>query len=325
MAPISPLRTRSERTISTYSGSVMPIWRRKRSNRSRSNPPLPRRPGSCRMISAIVSSAAVSCSSRAWASTSRRATVASTACCMTPRLAAARRSRLAPNCSCIRATRLSNSRLTSCTEMAVPATSATVPPPRGARKTSPMPQIAKLRTRKPNSTLATQPVACLLRESSMQRVPSWWASRDPGRGPRRGARPYGLHPRSATPPALQPVSVPTGLCAGKRRARMLRPRAASRHSDYYDGLPRPIVFGNWKMHGLRAEARALAGALAGHAGDRTGTLGVFPPFTVLAEVAARRGRQGHHGRRPGLPRRGQGRLHRLDQRADAARTPGPAP
>jgi triosephosphate isomerase len=53
------------------------------------------------------------------------------------------------------------------------------------------------------------------------------------------------------------------------------------------GLPRPIVFGNWKMHGLRHEALALAGGLAGHAGRLTGTLGVFPPATVLAEVAAR--------------------------------------
>ena len=51
------------------------------------------------------------------------------------------------------------------------------------------------------------------------------------------------------------------------------------------GCPRPIVFGNWKMHGLRAEARALAAAVAGHPGARTGTLGIFPPFTVLAEIA----------------------------------------
>jgi triosephosphate isomerase len=52
------------------------------------------------------------------------------------------------------------------------------------------------------------------------------------------------------------------------------------------GLPRPIVFGNWKMHGLRAEARALAGGLAERAGTLGATLGVFPPATVLAEVAA---------------------------------------
>ena len=51
------------------------------------------------------------------------------------------------------------------------------------------------------------------------------------------------------------------------------------------GLPRPIVFGNWKMHGLRAEARALAGGLAERARDLEATLGVFPPFTVLHEIA----------------------------------------
>ena len=51
--------------------------------------------------------------------------------------------------------------------------------------------------------------------------------------------------------------------------------------------PRPIVFGNWKMHGLREEAQALVAALADHPGRRTATLGVFPPFTVLADVASR--------------------------------------
>jgi triosephosphate isomerase len=49
--------------------------------------------------------------------------------------------------------------------------------------------------------------------------------------------------------------------------------------------PRPIVFGNWKMHGLRADACTLATAVAGRPGSRTGTLGIFPPFTVLNEVA----------------------------------------
>ena len=52
--------------------------------------------------------------------------------------------------------------------------------------------------------------------------------------------------------------------------------------------------------------------------------GVFPPFTVLAEVAAPAG--GHRASCVGgqdCHARGQGRLHRLDQRADAARTPAP--
>jgi triosephosphate isomerase len=58
-------------------------------------------------------------------------------------------------------------------------------------------------------------------------------------------------------------------------------------------LTRPIVLGNWKMHGLRADALRLAGALAERAaaaaaaGRPAGTLGVFPPATVLAEVAGR--------------------------------------
>src|SRR5690242_21006092 len=52
----------------------------------------------------------------------------------------------------------------------------------------------------------------------------------------------------------------------------------------------PFVFGNWKMHGLRAEAEALVGALAelkAAEPDRPGTLGVFPPATVLRLVAER--------------------------------------
>ena len=54
-------------------------------------------------------------------------------------------------------------------------------------------------------------------------------------------------------------------------------------------LATPIVFGNWKMHGLRAEADALAGGLADIRAGSTlaGTLGVFPPATVLARVAER--------------------------------------
>lgn len=52
-------------------------------------------------------------------------------------------------------------------------------------------------------------------------------------------------------------------------------------------LPRPIVFGNWKMHGLRRDALALAGALADRYVRPSATMGIFPPFTVLAEVARR--------------------------------------
>ncbi|SNB61150.1 triosephosphate isomerase [Arboricoccus pini] len=47
-------------------------------------------------------------------------------------------------------------------------------------------------------------------------------------------------------------------------------------------LERPIVFGNWKMNGLREDGLALARAVATAPGK--GTLGIFPPATILREV-----------------------------------------
>lgn len=52
-------------------------------------------------------------------------------------------------------------------------------------------------------------------------------------------------------------------------------------------LARPVVLGNWKMNGLRADGLALAGALADKAARLSGTLGVFPPATLLSAVARR--------------------------------------
>lgn len=50
---------------------------------------------------------------------------------------------------------------------------------------------------------------------------------------------------------------------------------------------RPLIAGNWKMHGLRADGLALARAVAEGAGRATGAeLLVCPPFTLLREVAA---------------------------------------
>jgi triosephosphate isomerase len=51
-------------------------------------------------------------------------------------------------------------------------------------------------------------------------------------------------------------------------------------------LPRPLVFGNWKMHGSRAQAGALAGGLAARvrSAGLKGTLGLFPPAPYLAQV-----------------------------------------
>lgn len=50
---------------------------------------------------------------------------------------------------------------------------------------------------------------------------------------------------------------------------------------------RPVVLGNWKMNGLRADGLALAAAVADAVPEPTGTLGVFPPATLLAAVATR--------------------------------------
>ncbi|HSA80140.1 MAG TPA: triose-phosphate isomerase, partial [Geminicoccaceae bacterium] len=52
-------------------------------------------------------------------------------------------------------------------------------------------------------------------------------------------------------------------------------------------LPKPIVIGNWKMNGLRADSTARVEALLARlrAAPGRGTLGICPPATVLAVVA----------------------------------------
>lgn len=52
-------------------------------------------------------------------------------------------------------------------------------------------------------------------------------------------------------------------------------------------LARPIVFGNWKMNGLRADGMALAGSLAERSVRMAGTIGIFPPATLIHAVAQR--------------------------------------
>ncbi|MEZ5863185.1 MAG: triose-phosphate isomerase [Geminicoccaceae bacterium] len=52
-------------------------------------------------------------------------------------------------------------------------------------------------------------------------------------------------------------------------------------------LARPVVLGNWKMNGLRADGLALAGRLDLRAAHASGTLGIFPPATLVAAVAQR--------------------------------------
>ena len=52
-------------------------------------------------------------------------------------------------------------------------------------------------------------------------------------------------------------------------------------------LARPVVLGNWKMNGLKTDGLSLVGRLASKATHPTGTLGVFPPATLVAAVAQR--------------------------------------
>ncbi|MGG5809537.1 triose-phosphate isomerase [Falsiroseomonas sp. CW058] len=49
---------------------------------------------------------------------------------------------------------------------------------------------------------------------------------------------------------------------------------------------RPLIAGNWKMHGTLAEAAALAGAVRDGAGGLPADLLVCPPFLHVAAVAA---------------------------------------
>ena len=69
---------------------------------------------------------------------------------------------------------------------------------------------------------------------------------------------------------------------------------------------RPLIAGNWKMHGLRADGLALAQAVAAGAAGLAAELLVCPPFTLLGLVAEALdgsgvavGAQDSHGRERG--------------------------
>ncbi|WGF86347.1 triose-phosphate isomerase [Marinivivus vitaminiproducens] len=53
-------------------------------------------------------------------------------------------------------------------------------------------------------------------------------------------------------------------------------------------LPKPLIIGNWKMHGLSAELETLVRALAKRHAEtpKPGTLGICPPFTLLIPAKA---------------------------------------
>jgi triosephosphate isomerase len=48
--------------------------------------------------------------------------------------------------------------------------------------------------------------------------------------------------------------------------------------------PRPLIAGNWKMNGLRADGLALAKGIVAGAGGRTAELLLCPPATLIALV-----------------------------------------
>ena len=49
----------------------------------------------------------------------------------------------------------------------------------------------------------------------------------------------------------------------------------------------PLVAGNWKMHGSRAENSALLEAMTGQLDKLQAEVLVCPPFVYLAEIAGR--------------------------------------
>src|SRR5206468_7600763 len=75
--------------------------------------------------------------------------------------------------------------------------------------------------------------------------------------------------------------VPRGAPAA--RARRARGRSPGRARDGAPMSRTPLIAGNWKMHGARGEAVALAGALAKSVGRVRGReVVIAPPFTALA-------------------------------------------
>ena len=85
-------------------------------------------------------------------------------------------------------------------------------------------------------------------------------------------------------------------------------------------MRQPMVAGNWKMHGSRAENAALIEELLAHApAAPAADCVVCPPYVYLSRGGAAAARFGcHQSRRAGRQRRGAGRLHRRGVGDDAA-------
>ena len=88
---------------------------------------------------------------------------------------------------------------------------------------------------------------------------------------------------------------------------------------------RPLIAGNWKMNGLRADGLALAKGVADgvkQAGWTDRDVLVCPPATLVLAVADAVKGSGVAGRRPGLPRQAERRPYRRDHRPRCCATAG---
>ena len=90
---------------------------------------------------------------------------------------------------------------------------------------------------------------------------------------------------------------------------------------------RPLIAGNWKMNGLKADALALARGVADgvkQAGWTDREVLVCPPATLVLAIAEPWQGSGLAGRRPGLPRQGERRPYRRHHRPRCCAMPAPA-
>ena len=83
-----------------------------------------------------------------------------------------------------------------------------------------------------------------------------------------------------------------------------------------------LIAGNWKMHGLSADAVALARGVAGGAAGLACELLVCPPFVHIPAVAQALAGSAVGARRAGLPPGEAGRAYRRHLRGRCCAMPG---
>ena len=118
---------------------------------------------------------------------------------------------------------------------------------------------------------------------------------------------------------------PAGRLSSSRHRRWHPGEACARSAAEFHpgppmpGLAQPIVLGNWKMHGLRAEAEALVAALAARkAAPAARDARRFPAGDGARGGGGTAARAPASGSAPRTATSATRALHRLDQRPDAA-------